>query len=111
MSLKRIAIKPLSVNEAWQGKRFKTDAYKHFEYYVLLLLKKQAVPPGELTLHLNWGFSNYASSDTDNPIKPFVDCLQKKFGFNDNKIKQMIIEKFRVAKGDEYIEFELVPYK
>ena len=106
----RIPIKPLSVNKAWQGKRFKTKDYKSFERDVLLLIRRQAVPEGELELTLNWGFSNYGASDTDNPVKPFVDCLQKKLGFNDNKIKRMVIEKHKVDKGNEYIEYEIKEY-
>lgn len=107
----RISIKPLSVNEAWQGKRFKTPKYKKFEKDVLLLLKGTFIPDGELEIHLDWGFSNYGASDFDNPIKPFVDCLQKKYGFNDNKIKRAVIEKHKVSKGEEFIEFRLIPIK
>jgi len=36
----RINYKPLSVNEAWQGKRFKTKAYKDYEKSLMLLLPK-----------------------------------------------------------------------
>ena len=34
----KINIKPLSVNKAWQGKRFKTKKYKAFETELLLKL-------------------------------------------------------------------------
>ena len=34
----RIDIKPMSVNEAWKGRRFKTDKYKGFEKEMLLKL-------------------------------------------------------------------------
>ena len=43
----------------------------------------------------------------DNPIKPFTDCLQKKYGFNDNRIIEAHIKKVKVKKGEEYIKFEL----
>ena len=33
-----LMIKPLSVNEAWQGKRFKTNSYKSYEKDVMRLL-------------------------------------------------------------------------
>ena len=107
----RVPIKPLSVNQAWQGKRFKTPAYRSYEESVLILLKPYEIPEGELELSLEWGFSNYGASDTDNPIKPFVDCLQKRYGFNDNRIKRMIIEKSKVKKGEEYIKFSFKHYK
>jgi len=72
-----VKIKPLSVNVCWQGKRFKTKAYKDYEKNLLLLLPNNIeVPPGELKLTLRWGFSGKLS-DWDNPIKPFQDILQK----------------------------------
>ena len=33
----KIKIKPLSVNKAWQGKRFKTREYKSYEELLLYL--------------------------------------------------------------------------
>ncbi len=102
----RINIKPLSVNQAWQGKRFKTKAYKQYEKDVQLLLGKMDIPEGFLMIEMTFGFSNSAS-DWDNPIKPFQDILQKKYGFNDNRIKRAIIDVVKVKKGCEFIEFEI----
>lgn len=102
----RLDIKPLSVNDAWQGKRFKTKKYKAYERDIMLLLGEMDIPDGRLEIHLKWGFSS-AASDWDNPIKPFQDCLQKKYGFNDNRIDRGITEKVKVKKGDEFIEFEI----
>jgi Holliday junction resolvase RusA-like endonuclease len=103
----RINIKPLSVNEAWQGKRFKTKKYKQYEKDVLLMLPKVKINDVPMTLAINFGFSN-KMSDVDNPVKCFVDCLQKKYGFNDRNIHRMILVKDLVKKGDEYIEFNIV---
>jgi len=87
----RLDIKPLSVNEAWQGKRFRTKKYKVYTLNILMILPAMTVPEGELELYLKFGFSNSAS-DFDNPVKCFVDCLQKKYGFNDKMIKRCLIE-------------------
>ena len=103
----RISIKPLSVNKAWRGRRFKTDEYKRYERDVLLLLRPMAVPPGDLFLKLVFGFSSKLS-DFDNPVKPFVDCLQKKYKFNDRLIKKAHIDIEAVAKGGDFIDFQLV---
>jgi hypothetical protein len=44
-----IKIKPLSVNKAWQGKRFKTNEYKQYEKEVSLLLPSHLkIPEGRL---------------------------------------------------------------
>lgn len=54
----KVYIKPLSVNEAWQGRRFKTKEYKAYEQEVLLKLKPLEVPEGKLKLVLTFGFSS-----------------------------------------------------
>jgi Holliday junction resolvase RusA-like endonuclease len=103
----QIEIKPLSVNQCWQGKRFKTPKYKDFEKQVLLLLPNNyKVPLGDLQITLKWGFSSKLS-DWDNPIKPFQDILQKKYNFNDSRIFKATVEKEIVKKGEEYIEFNI----
>lgn len=102
----RLDIKPLSVNQAWQGKRFKTNKYNKYISDVLTILRPCEIPDGYLELTLKFGFSSKAS-DFDNPVKCFVDCLQKKYGFNDNKIKRCIIDVEHVKKGKEFIEWDL----
>jgi len=105
-----LAIKPLSVNKVWKGRRFKTDDYKAYEKEVILRLKDYNVPNGDLELSLVFGFSS-RSSDFDNPVKPFVDCLQKRYLFNDKNIKKCTICVEMVKKGDEFIEFEISKLK
>lgn len=101
-----IKTKPLSVNKCWQGRRFKTDDYKNYEQELFLLLPKIKIPKGKLKLFLEFGFSSKAS-DIDNGVKPFVDILQKKYGFNDKAIYEINLVKTDVPKGEEYIKFEL----
>ena len=101
-----VKIKPLSVNKCWQGKRFKTDDYRKYEEEVLLNLKPHKIPDGDLHIILDFGFSNMAA-DVDNPAKPFIDILQKKFGFNDSRITCLWLSKNKVKKGSEYINFQI----
>ncbi len=103
-------IKPLSVNKVWQGKRFKTQCYKDYETELFYLLPQKIEISKKMKLQLVFGFSNKAS-DLDNPVKPFIDILQKKYGFNDKDIYRLEIEKKDVAKGEEYIGFNLLNYK
>ncbi len=105
----KIDIKPLSVNQAWKGRRFKTDKYKKYEIELMLLLKKIDIPDGNLSLYIDVGFSSNGS-DIDNIAKPFIDILQKKYGFNDSRIYQLTIVKSIVKKGDEYIEFYITKF-
>ena len=99
-------IKPLSVNECWQGQRFKTNKYKIYEHELLLTLPAQTLPPAPYSIYFEFGLSNVLS-DYDNPVKPLQDILQKKYNFNDKEIFEAKIVKKKVAKGSEYFIFEI----
>lgn len=104
-----IPVKPLSVNQVWQGKRFKTGDYKAFEQLCgYALPPKIEIPDGELEVYYEFGVSNFRA-DVDNFIKPFTDILQKKYGFNDARIVEVRARKKLVAKGEEYIRFSILP--
>jgi len=102
-----VKIKPLTVNQCWQGKRFKTPEYKAYEKHLMLLLPKIVIPPGKLKLIAEFGAS-YLGSDIDNFLKPCIDIMQKKFWFNDSNIWELEVKKFKVEKGEEYIKFEFI---
>ena len=104
-----ISAKPISVNDCWKGRRYKTKEYKRYERTMLMLLPKISIPEGKLNLVLNFGFSS-KGSDLDNPVKPFIDILQKKYGFNDNQIYRAEITKEIVKKGDEYVSFNVTKW-
>ena len=106
----QLQIKPLSVNKAWQGRRFKTEDYKRYINEVFYMLKPLTIPEGKLELYIKWGFSSKAS-DVDNPVKCFVDVLQKRYNFDDKHIYKMVVEKEDVKKGCEFIEFEIKELK
>lgn len=108
--LQRINVKPLSVNEAWQGKRFKTDKYNTYEKLCLLVLKPFKLPEPPYEVLYRFGFSN-AASDLANPEKCITDILCKKYNFNDKHIHRMILEKVIVPKGSEFIEFRIASIK
>lgn len=100
----KLHIKPLSVNECWQGKRFKTAKYREYERKLLLMLPTVKIPQVS-SICITLGMSNSAS-DLDNPIKPILDILQKKYDFNDKDIFILKIEKKNVKKGREFIEIK-----
>jgi Holliday junction resolvase RusA-like endonuclease len=100
-------IKPLSVNEAWQGKRFKTPAYKKYEKIVLLMMPKINILNPPYRVNLEFGFSS-PLADIDNPTKLILDIIQKKYNINDKDIFELNIRKKIVKKGNEYIDFQIV---
>lgn len=104
----KISVKysPLSVNKAWQGKRFKTQEYLKFERDLLLLLPNLRLPDPPYRLEIEFGMS--AASDIDNPVKALLDVMQKKYGFNDKFIHQLIVHKTIVKnQSDHFINFEI----
>ena len=105
-----IKIKPLSVNESWQGRRYKTQKYKTYASHCLMLLPKKIDIPNTKHYRLVLGFAFSSTlSDWDNPVKPFQDILQKKYGFNDKLIKNAEVFVELVPKGEEFIAFKLEP--
>jgi Holliday junction resolvase RusA-like endonuclease len=99
-------IKPLSVNQCWQGKRFKTQKYLKYELDLIYLLPKITMPQPPYKIYITFGMSNILS-DWDNPVKPFQDILQKKYNFNDKDIMEAHIYKKKVKKGEEFINFSI----
>lgn len=102
----RMNIKPLSVNDCWQGQRFKTGAYKSYERELLFTLPPGKAPQPPYRISFEFGLSN-VQSDYDNPVKPLQDILQKKYGFNDAHIQEAVIKKIKVEKGQEYFVFHI----
>lgn len=102
-----VNIKPMSVNEAWQGQRYKTDKYKAYQKELLLMLPNINFPHGKLKIFLEFGMSN-SLSDIDNPVKQILDCLQKKYFFNDRDIYEMEVKKVKTEKGKEYFKFAFI---
>jgi len=102
-----ITLKPLSVNQAWKGRRFKTDKYDEFIKDALLLMPAQKIIDFE-KLHVNivFGFSN-RSADIDNPIKPILDIIKKKYNIDDRYIYSLGVTKEIVEKGKEFICCEI----
>lgn len=105
----KINIKALSANDAWQGKRFKTPEYKAYEVEFISQLPPQNIPNGKLTLRIEFGVSS-PLSDVDNLLKTTLDCLQKRYGFNDKHIYEIFARKVDVKKKEEYIRFHLSKY-
>ena len=105
--MRRIDIKPISINEAYRGRRFATSKLKDFKKDIFRLLPKLELRTfKKLSVKYTFGVSS-KGSDGDNLIKAFQDCLAEAYGFNDNKIYKWEIQKVDVKKGKEYIEFEV----
>jgi len=102
----KIFIKPLSVNQAWQGRRFKTDKYIRYEKEILSLLPNVETEKPPFKFDIVFGFSNKLS-DIDNPLKPILDCIQKKYKINDRDIYELNVKKEIVKKGFDFIDLKI----
>jgi len=103
----KLSIKPMSVNQAWQGKRFKTPTYKEFEKEMMFMIPSTKERFSDmLSVSFEFGFSS-PLADLDNPVKPTIDILQKKFGFNDRHVFELNVRKYIVEKGKEFISVRI----
>lgn len=105
----QLQIKPLSVNESYKGRRFKTGKLKAYAVELMHALPEIVLPEPPFFISYEFGFSS-ANSDVDNPIKAFQDILQKRYKFNDSQVFKIQAEKVHVKKGDEYIKFKIDNY-
>ena len=102
----KVLIKPLSVNQCWAGRRFKTPKYKAYEVELLSKLPNLKVKGNDLSIKITFGYSSKLA-DIDNGLKPLIDILQKKYNFNDRYIYKLEVTKEIVKKGNEFIKFDI----
>jgi len=100
-------LKPVSVNRAWQGRRFKTKEYKDFEEQMLWTLKGwRKRTNGNYEIHFKFHLKNAAASDLSNFIKTTEDCIVTAGIVRDDRYCwRMVIEKFRSEV--DCFEFEI----
>lgn len=105
----KIDLKPLSVNKAWQGHRYKSEDYKKYEVDVCRLLSGvQKAPEGKLQVTYRFYLKNHKLADNDNPVKPLQDILKLKGIIADDRfIYRTIIEK--IPSETDYTEVEIIP--
>ena len=106
----KVDIKPLSVNGAFKGRRFKTKEYDKFISTMNLILPKITLDLSPYRLDIVFGYSS-RSSDIDNGLKCFIDCLVKKYKFDDREIYELNVKKEIVKKGNEFIKFDIKSLK
>ena len=103
--------KPMSVNECWQGRRFKTKKYKEYREYLQCTLPPCLSVPDKtpLMVVIEFWFSNSAS-DIDNPVKPVLDAIQDRYGINDKRVFKLEVEKKIVARWEDYFSYQIYTY-
>ena len=102
----RIDIKPLSVNDAYRGRRFATKELTQYKYDLGYLLPAMEIPSGRLAVEYVFGVSSKVA-DGDNFIKAFQDCVAERYGFNDRVIYEWQVFKVDVPVGKEFVEYKI----
>ena len=107
-----LPIKAISVNVAFQGRRFKTKVCKEYDKtldYALLPYKRQAVQAEWYVVEYRFYIKNYAMSDGDNMVKVLQDGLVRNGLLSDDRrIKRFSVEKFKSESPG--ILIEIAPY-
>lgn len=102
--------KPLSSNQVWQGRRFKTKKYQDYEKLLLTILPKKNIQKGLVELTYRFHLKNHKTTDYDNLIKPLQDILVKKGYIEDDRfIYKATIEK--IPSKEDKIEIWINSYK
>jgi len=101
-----IGIKPMSINEAWFGKKIRTKAHRDYEERVLNILPDLIIGKPPYRVSLTFGFAR-TNSDIDNPTKIILDLLTKKYKYDDRLIYELRIKKEVVGTGNEYFTFQI----
>ena len=109
----QIDIQPLSVNRAFQGRRYKTPEYRDYTMVVNALLAKfqlPRIPKGEpFYLYLEFGIGKL--QDASNGIKLFEDVLCEHMGINDRNVMGLFVRKVVTKKRDCYIRFNIFEHE
>ena len=103
-----IPIKPISINEAFQGRRFKTKKCKDFEKSFLDIAPKKKMITGLIEIQYEFYVKNHKQADYDNLIKITQDLL-KVCGYieDDRKIYKATV--YKIPSDDERIEVKIEP--
>lgn len=111
-----VNIKPLSINKAFQGRRFKTKEYKEYEKEFLVLLPERKKMEGKVGINLTFFLHHPQQSDVDNFLKLILDILQKKeYIKNDNNVYYLQAQKLKIERHEieavKILIFEFVEIK
>lgn len=104
-----VDVKPLSVNKAWQGRRFKTDDYLCYENEVYFLLPNGEHVGGMVEIWYTFYLKNHKATDTSNLIKLLEDIMVKKGLIDDDRYVYSFHAK-KIPSDVHKIEIEILPY-
>lgn len=105
-----IHAKPLSINKAFQGRRFKTPECKQYEDLLWYLLPKREMIKGMVRIDYRFFLTNHKMQDSDNLIKVLQDMLVKKGYIEDDRLIYYHTVAKIPSKGVNKIQIEIKSY-
>ena len=104
-----LELKPISVNEAYKGRKWMTDKHREFKKVAAILLSRMDFPKlkEKEPFYIIYHFYTDASVDIDNMVKVVQDCITQCLGTDDRYIYGLYIEKHKIKRGNERIEFNI----
>lgn len=105
----KLRIKPISVNEMYKGRKFRTKKCHLFKEQMALHLRDLDLPkllPKE-EFFMIYRFYTSSQNDVDNLIKATQDSICTSLGTDDRYISGLFVRKIKVKKGEERIEFDV----
>lgn len=106
--MKRIDLCPLSVNQAYTGKRFNTPKKTKFMEDLRLLLEGCELVDAVAPYEVHYVFYIDKRQDIDGCIKVAQDVICDFFWINDNQIYKIIAEK--IVSKEHYFLFDIHSY-
>jgi Holliday junction resolvase RusA-like endonuclease len=107
----KVDLAPITVNKAWQGRRYKTPEYKAWRQAAFVKIKalKLEKIEGWVEVHINSYLTHFAITDESNLLKAIFDALVDAEVIEDDRfIKRHTSEKHK--SKENYFTFEVVPY-
>jgi Holliday junction resolvase RusA-like endonuclease len=102
-----LPIKALSINQAFQGRRFKTKECNTYCKTLALMLPHTRIPGEYYQVWFRFYLKNFAMTDEDNLVKLLQDCMvQNGMIVDDRRIVRHILEKF--PADIDRIEWEIL---
>lgn len=106
----RLALKAMSINAAWQGRRFKTKECKQYCDTLDMILPAGKVEGEYFELTFRFGLVNFSRCDEDNLIKSLQDrIVAKGIIIDDRRIVRHVIEKYPCAMDWIEVDIRAVP--
>lgn len=106
----KIPIHALSINQAFQGRRFKTNLYKSYEREMLILLPKYKQIKGWVSVWYEFGLTNksFGISDVGNLEKLLSDIIVKR-GYIEDDRKILDLHLRKVQSSYSYVKIKICP--